>query len=456
MSPLWRISAAAALFGSVLLFAQSYSLPEAVRQAAERYPGVRAPEEQMAGAAAAVQLSRAAYLPRVDFSAQANRATHNNVFGMLLPPAVVPGISGPVLRTNSLASVWGSAVGLQVSWEPFDFGLRQAQVDLAEAGRRRAGAAAAKTRFDVERAAADAFLTVVAAERLAVAAEAGVRRAKVLEESVAALVKAQLRPGADLSRARAESAAAETALVQARQAIAVSKAALSQFVGGDPEQITTQSGRLLEFPSLPEVSAPPAQEHPALAQQRAAVEETQASKRVLDKSYFPKFTLSGATYARGTGAMPEGTRLGGVSGLGPNIHNWGIAFGVTFPVMDWHALKARREAAVHLERAEAARYEQTQQDLKAALAKARAELDGAVRIARITPVRLEAARDAERQAAARYQAGLGVLIEVADAQRLATLAEIEDSIARLNVWRAWLNVAAAQGDLEPFLKQSAR
>lgn len=456
MIPLWRVLAAAALCGAALLPGQSYTLPEVVRLATDRYPGIRVPVEQMAAAAASIRLARAAYLPRLDFSAQANRATHNNVFGMLLPPAAVPGISGPVLGTNSPASVWGSAVGLQVSWEPFDFGLRQAHVDLAEAARKRAEMTAGRTRFEVARAAADAFLTVIAAERTAVAAEAGVHRAKVLEDSVAALVKAQLRPGADLSRARAESAAAQTALIQAQQAIAVSRAALSQFVGGKPEQIIAQAGRLLEFPSLPELPASPAPQHPALTQQEAVVEEAQASKRVLDKSYYPKFTVTGATYARGTGAIPDGTRLGGVSGLGPNIHNWGVAFGVTFPVMEWPALKARKEAAVHLERAEAARYEQAKQDLASALAKARAELEGAVHISRVTPVKLQAARDAERQAAARYQAGLGVLIEVADAQRLVTLAEIEDAIARLNVWRAWLNVAAAEGDLEPFLKQSAR
>jgi hypothetical protein len=55
---------------------------------------------------------------------QVNRATHNNVFGMMLAPSIISPISGPVLRTNSLDTVWGSAVGVLVSWEPFDFGLR--------------------------------------------------------------------------------------------------------------------------------------------------------------------------------------------------------------------------------------------------------------------------------------------------------------------------------------------
>jgi outer membrane protein len=437
------------------LRAESYDLQEAVAKALDRYPAVTASAEQMAAAAAAIQLAKTSFLPRVDFSAQLNRATHNNVFGMLLPPAGVPGISGPVLGTNSLASVWGSAVGFQVSWEPFDFGLRRAGVGLAEASRKSAEAALIRTRFDVARAAADAFLTLVAAQQLAVSAEAGVQRAEVLQKTVAALVQAQLRPGADLSRARAEAAVAEAQLIQARQAVAVAKAALSQFVGSPPEGIATRHQRLLELPP-PAAPAAIAEAHPLLAQREAVLQEAQASRRVLERAYYPKFAVTGTTYARGTGAMTDGRRLGGLSGVGPNIHNWGVGFSVVFPLLDWPGLKARREAADHQERAESARREQARQDLSSALARAQAELDSAWRMAQNTPVRLEAARDAERQAVARYKAGLGVLLEVAEAQRLVTQSEIDDSIAKLNVWRAMLGVAAAQGDLEHFLKQAGR
>jgi hypothetical protein len=42
-------------------------------------------------------------------------------------------------------------------------------------------------------------------------------------------------------------------------------------------------------------------------------------------------------------------------------------------------------------------------------------------------------------------------VEVADAESLLAQAEMEDAIARLNLWRGLFNVAYAQGDLEPFL-----
>ena len=72
-------------------------------------------------------------------------------------------------------------------------------------------------------------------------------------------------------------------------------------------------------------------------------------------------------------------------------------------------------------------------------------------IAANTPVQLAAAQQSEAQARARYQAGLASIVEVADAQSLLAQAEVQDQLARVDVWRALLAEAVAQGDLAPFL-----
>src|SRR4051812_18133274 len=100
------------------------TIAQAVDNALKTYPSISVSQEQINAAAAAIDLARTSYLPRIDSLAQVNRATRNNVFGLLLPQSVVPSISGPVLGTNSSDSVWGSAIGALVTWEPFDFGLR--------------------------------------------------------------------------------------------------------------------------------------------------------------------------------------------------------------------------------------------------------------------------------------------------------------------------------------------
>jgi hypothetical protein len=41
---------------------------------------------------------------------------------------------------------------------------------------------------------------------------------------------------------------------------------------------------------------------------------------------------------------------------------------------------------------------------------------------------------------------------VAQAQRLLVQAEMDDSIASLNAWRAFLQLQSIRGDLQPFLQ----
>jgi len=72
-------------------------------------------------------------------------------------------------------------------------------------------------------------------------------------------------------------------------------------------------------------------------------------------------------------------------------------------------------------------------------------------VAANTPVQLTAAQQSESQARARYEAGLASILEVADTQSLLAQAEFQDQLARVEVWRALLAEATAQGTLTSFL-----
>lgn len=114
------------------------TLDQAVDFALANYPTVRASMERALASKEGVSLSRTAYLPRTDLLWQSDRATRNNTFGLLLPQSVLPPISGPVLSGTSDRAVWGSAAGVLLSWEPFDFGYRSANVEVAKAAQGRA------------------------------------------------------------------------------------------------------------------------------------------------------------------------------------------------------------------------------------------------------------------------------------------------------------------------------
>jgi outer membrane protein len=89
------------------------------------------------------------YLPRLDGIVEVNGATRNNIFGTLLPQGILPSMSGPVIGTNNVVSVWGSATGLLVNWQPFDFGLRRANVESAAAARDLADATVQRSQLEV-------------------------------------------------------------------------------------------------------------------------------------------------------------------------------------------------------------------------------------------------------------------------------------------------------------------
>src|ERR1700720_2290553 len=137
------------LFALAGILPAQLTLPQAVESSLKNYPSIRVSQEQINAAAAAIQLARTAYLPRLDALAQVNRATRNNVFGLLLPQGVIPSMSGPVIESNNPGSWWGSANGGLVAWEPLDFGLREANVAIARAARVQGEAAVKRTQFEV-------------------------------------------------------------------------------------------------------------------------------------------------------------------------------------------------------------------------------------------------------------------------------------------------------------------
>jgi outer membrane protein len=429
------------------------TLDDAVQLALKNYPALKERRARAQAAEEGVGVARTAYLPRLDMLWQENRATTNNVFGVLLPQYAVFSMTGPVLGTRSLDnSVWGSAVGALLSWEAVDFGVRKANVDVARAQTSLAKNQAALSELDVASAAADAFLTVLAADESVRAARANVERLQVFANSVRTLVQNQLRPGADLSRAEAELAVAKNQLSQAVQISDVARASLADAVGSAGTTFELALGALA---AVPQVTVEPVdvKSHPAARAEQAAVDVVHARLRALDREYFPRITLQSTLAARGTGAEVVGTPSFG-NGVWPQVPNWAFGASVTFQAFDIFSINARKKVETQNQLAESAKFDQTLQTLTTQDTKARALVKAATEIAKNTPVEREAATAGESQARARYQNGLASITEVAEAQRLLAQAEADDAVARLGVWRALLASAQARGDLSPFLDKA--
>jgi outer membrane protein TolC len=325
-------------------------------------------------------------------------------------------------------------------------------VDAARAVQNRAVAEASLTRLDVSVATVNAYLTVLAAEETVRAALADVERRETLTKSVHVLVDNQLRAGADASRADAELARARVNLARAQQQEAISRAQLADILGIADAIVEVRESTLLARPPAAAPPLTPVSNNPVAEVQRARVQESQSLVHALDRSYYPKLYLQSVVMGRGSGVDPSGKFLGGSEGLGPDRSNWAAGLMITFPVFDIFSIRSKKAVEAANERAEEAHYDQALQDLTGQLRKAQASLDGARKVAENTPVELEAARTTETQERARYQAGLATLVDVSDAQSFLVQAEIDDALARLAVWQNLASVAAAQGDLAPFLQ----
>jgi outer membrane protein TolC len=216
----------------------------------------------------------------------------------------------------------------------------------------------------------------VAAQETARAAQAGVDGAEVILRTTNAQVNAELRPGADASRAQAELAAARTEFIRAQQAIEIARATVSQFAGAEPGTIVPAAPKLLELPPEENVAPLNTAANPIAVEQNAVVEQA-AQLRALERSYFPRFNLQGAAYLRGTSAETDGKLLGGLNGLAPNVQNYALGFSVSFPVFDLAAIRARENAQAATVRVQTARSQQIATDLRAQWNQAVATLRGA-------------------------------------------------------------------------------
>jgi outer membrane protein len=430
---------------------KNLTLEDALTYALQHYPAVRASLERINAARAGVTLARAQYLPSLSGVYQDSRATQNQVAGIWLPTAITPTVEGPIAGSSG-QSYWGSQTAAFFSWEPFDFGLRASVVGQAKSAEDRSTADLEVTRLQVSAAVGNYFLAALAARQGVIAAQANVDRWRVFSQSVHTLVDNDLRPGADSSRADARLALATTQLYRAQQAEQAALATLASLMGEAGTEIRLDQGRLLNLPSAESLPSLTLAEHPLARDQMAAVRQAQAQEKVLSKTDYPRVFLQAEGFARGSEVPSNGSIVGNWNGLAPARGNWIAGLTVTFPnVFDFKALSAQKHISKANEHTQQALYDKTIQDLTGQVQTVLAELKSAQLVAQQTPVELAAAQTSETQSRARYAASLATVVEVADAEGLLAQAEIDDALARLNVWHTLFGLAYTQGNLQPFL-----
>jgi len=430
---------------------QPLTLRDAVELALTNYPSVRASASRERARNAEIWLAKTAYLPKGYLIVNENRGSMNRVASIVYPAHDIPVVADRVGETTSFRSFWAANAGAGIDWELYDFGLRAARVKMARAETGQAAAALSLTKLEVATAAADAFLAVTAAQLRLRAEQANVDRMQVFAQAVHAVVDSDLRPAVDASRADAELALARNELIEAQQNLDVALATLAERLGVAGTTLTIDPGPLANMP--PTAQPPPLpvlEDHPLAIVRDAGIKTVIAKQRVLSRTYFPHLHLESAIYGRSSGT--DQRAWAAEQGFLPVIPNWAVGLTISFPFLSIFEVKAQEQIVAKEKQAERALYDQAMQTLRGDDARARAVVDGAIKIAGNAPAFVKAARETESRARVRYDVGLGTVVDFAEAARLLVRAEVTYSLAGLGVWRAFLAASVAHGDLKPFLQ----
>lgn len=420
---------------------RAMSLSEALAYAQAHQPEIRTAGARIQAQVARAKIPAAQWDPRIGATAQLFAATANNSTGSYVSPGVldIPRIGATrATGTGSWRPYPATLVAVGINQELFDFGRIAAETAaedaLTDVERQRAHAIALDVTFDVE----EAYFSVFAAKAILKASQDAYERSLVHRDLAKAGVGSGLRSPIELTRAEADLANFDIGRIRARGGLTTAETVLAATVGvPDPAlDVSSAPPTPAEMPNLSQAIARAEAKDPrllaAFAELRAAEQHTRAVGAEMRPNLELTATLSGRAGAAppsGTGSLPDG------GGLVPRVPNWDIGAVLSWPLFDG-AVSARETASRTLEQVQREQIglvrERERTAIRAAYANvgvARAILPGLARAA-------EAARANYAQADARFKAGLGTSVELADAEALRTGAEIQLVLGEFELARA--------------------
>ncbi len=433
------------LFGAVtepqVEHPRAVTLDEAIAYARTHQPSLRAALARVDAARAAAEVPRARWLPTIGASAELLGATANNTTASTLSPGSLdlPRVGGTrVVKSGGLRPYASTFVGLGARQEVFDFGRIAAQAAaadaLADVEQQRARGASLDLGFDVE----EAYFAVFAAKSIEQASEEAYERSRVHRDLARAGVEAGLRPPIELTRAEAELVKFELGRVKARGNVAVAQVALAAAVGSPEPALDAVSSPTpsTETPDLTAAIVHASANDPGILAAIGRLRAQRAVTRAIGAELRPELWLTGTISGRAGGALPSGNGdRSAAHGWLPEVPNWDLGL-----VLNWPLYSGIVRARVHASRAheEVLKEELASVKLDQVAAIRRAHVALEVARAALPGLResVEAARANYTQADARFRAGLGTSVELADAEDVRAAAEIQLALGEFELVRA--------------------
>jgi outer membrane protein TolC len=399
---------------------RAITLSAAIAYAHAHEPAIRAALAQVDTERANARVPRAAWEPIIGAGAEIGGS---------------PSVTESAATWRPYASTY---VGASAFQEVFDFGRIAARSAVTDANVVVQTHSADATRLDVELGVEEAYFGVYAAKGVLQASEDAYERARKHRDLAKAGVTSGLRSPIELTRAEADLARYDIGRIRAKGGVLVAQSVLAASMGA-PEAALDVSGPApvpSDLPSLADAIRMAAAKDPrmqeALARLSAQEKNTTAIGAALRPNLFATGTLSGRA-----GGQPAST--GGLvpsgDGFVPDVPNWDVGLVLSWTVFDGVTLASRDASRV----AESARKQEVLLYREREVA---AVTQGYVKV-EVARDAVPALRDAVKgavanyaQADARFGAGLGNAVELADAEALRADSEVQLALGLFEVARA--------------------
>jgi outer membrane protein len=425
---------------------RSMTLQEALSFAAVHQPSLVASRARLAASQQETSIPRGLWLPRAGAVAELIGGSFNNSTTSTIGTSVldIPRIgsskTSPPISWSPYANTFA---GIGVRQEIFDFGRIGALETVYDAAAQADAANADADKLDVALLVQEAYFGVFAAKAVLTAAEGAVQRSTLHKQLAEAGVKSGLRSPIELTRADAELARFEIGRVRAAGGVEVARSVFAAAVGV-PDRYLDASGTMPQPADAPAASTfeGAADKDPAVRRARALIEQQRGVTSAAKSELLPDLQLTAGLNSRGGGAPPSSGESVPGGGWIPEIPNWDVGVVLSWPLFD----------ATSLAKIKASKEREVQRAAEADLAKqivlARVEqADETFRVSTEALPALQRGFDAAQanyaQADARFKAGLGSAVELADSEALRLDAEINLAVGKFEQARARSRLARA-------------
>ncbi|HEU0227406.1 MAG TPA: TolC family protein [Arachidicoccus soli] len=430
-----------------------YSLRILIKRAEKYLPSIQAKQDLTNAAVANLQYTKHAALPFVKFNTQATLGSANSLRGTYFSMGVVPSTSSSINPIQDYQPALGDLATLYTEYDIYNFGLNKARNENATEAVNLSKADYNKNVYQLKIGVAKLYFDLLSALNLQKINNQNLKRYQTIDTIIRSLANAGVKPEADYFLANAELAKAKIEVNQIDGQVEQAKQVLSSFTGISADSLTINNQRI-DSNSLQQnlLTDSIGQSNPILDYDKANNNYLFANKKLIKKSYLPKFTLMGSAWGRASSlnVNQEYTPLN--TGLGFQRFNYAVGLAFTYDFMDGlHRKDKLAQSAFEIQAAEES-YKQQEIDLRSAVLQANQQIKVVIKNLKQLSIQNKSALEVFNDKQAQYKAGLVTLIDLTNAGFVLYRSQIDYLNAIDDWYTANLNKALATGNLDKFIQ----